>query len=569
MHIRWCISVLLGAAAMLLAIVCLPTAANAQGGNISISSVSFTDGDPDVLTVVADDANELPVETMTVDFCQASVSACSDSATPPPVLELPMQPESQSDTRQQTFDLTIPEGQSQGQLPPGTYSMAFDATDADETDTGLTAPNQADLSFVYTAVAVTATATPISYDDVLISGVVTGVPPGSLQPTGLSGVPVYLGDPTPGSTPIAKTEQGGSYSATVKLPSANRSYNVQVLGNQTWGAASVSIEPDATRVSAAVSPADFSYDGKLKATLTGTAYYRSDGSLHPLKDYPVQVTTGASHTTLTTNNKGQFSLTYPPADGAAWSVSVSGGLLHPARATGTIHVAVPLSIKSFSAVLRKSGVITASGCVAVTVPHFTAPDGLADIQYSLGRHGPWKPLGSAKLTISGGKSCRGDNRSYFSKRLRAIDSNAYYRAYLPATVNHRSAGSRSLYRWKYITRIWVKVSPRTVARNGKITISGTLKLWAHGGWRSYGKQQIWIVVRAPGKSEFIPLKKNIKVSAKGRFNTSVDAPNGGGWPNLEVVTAYYPGNSTHFVAFGKEICLRLKGAANRCPKDEE
>ncbi len=567
MHFRSCISVLLGAAAVLLAVVCLPAAAGAQG-MISISSVTFTNGNPDVLTVTADDANELAIETMTVDFCPSSVSTCSDST--PPVLQLPMVAESQSDTSQQTFDLTIPEGGSQGELLPGTYSMAFDATDADETDSGLTAPDQADLAFVYTGVAVTATATPISYNNaVTISGQVTGVLPGASQASGIDSVPVVLDDLTNSTeTQIATSAPDGTFSGQATLVPTDQ-YDVEVMENQSWGSASVSlptsVDEDTTSVSAQVTPEDFVYGSKVKATLTGTASYESDGQLEPLGDYPVEVTTGDSKTSLTTNSNGQFSLTYPPSDGAAWSVLVGDGvLLAQSQATGTIHVQVPLSVKSFSASLSTRELVTVSGCVAVTVPGFSAPDGIVIVQYSKGRYGPWQFLSWGQMTVAGGPSCHGDDRSYFTVTQLMPSASAYYRAYVPSTANYLSAESRAVYRWKYFTQIAsVSVSPLTVARNGKITVSGQLEVWL-SRWRDYGKQKVWIVIRLPGPTYYW-LRKNIKANADGRFKASTKARDG--WPNGALVSAYFPGNSTHFEAIGKLYCIRVRGAPDLCPKN--
>jgi hypothetical protein len=558
--------VLLGAATTaLLVTVCLPAAASTQD-NISILSAGPADGNPDQLIVTAADANELPA-SVTVDFCPASVSTCSDSAA---VLQLAMQAESQSNTDDQTFDLTIPEGQSQGELPPGTYSMAFDATDVDETDPGLTAQDQADLAFLYTTTITGAAATSYPGTSATISGQVTGVPPGSSSPVPLSDVPVYL---STSSEPVATTDSDGEYSAQVTLAAGTTEYSVDVQQSQTWGSAAASVplsrSIDRSRLSAQVSPEDFVYGSKVKATLTGTASYQSNGAWQPLSDYQIQVTVGSKKISVTTQASGQFSLTYPPSDGTTWSVQVGDGvLLSEATANGQIHVAVPLSFRSFSTSWAPANSITVSGCVDVTVPGFAAPDGSVEVQYARGRYGPWKVLSWSWLTVSGNPSCRGDDRSYFTITKHVPASNAYYRAYVPGTLNYLSKLSHSLYRWKYITQISSPdVAPRAVAKNGKITVSGRLQVWLRNAFRDYGKQTVGIVTLPPGATAWIWLK-SIKTSAKGAFKGTTKDPHG--WSNGALVSVYYLGNSTHFASVGvPAACIHVTGEPNLCGRDDD
>jgi hypothetical protein len=568
--------VLLGAATTLLVAVSVPAAASTQPDDISISSVSFANTSPAVLTVTVDDSNTTQtgpaqITSLTVYFCAASVSACSD--TTDPTLSLPVSPTAQPDSSgQTTIPVTIPEGSPPDGLPPGTYSLGFDATDSTgETDTGLTAQDQADLAFIYTGVAVTATATPISYGNTTetISGTVTGLPPGGSTAQGLGSVPVDLDDLSASTTTqIATTTATGTFTAQVTLTPADQ-YDVQVPEGQSWGSASISLPTSVdqylTSVSAAVTPENFIYGSSVKATLTGTASYESGGSSHPLKHYEIQVTTGDKVDNLETNAKGQFSLTYPPSDGAKWTVSVGGGvLLAPSVASGSIHVAVPLSFRWFFAKLSTDGNLTASGCLDVTVPGFSPPGGRVDIQYEVGRSGPWRLLTKGQLTASGGPSCRGRDQSYFTAMHHVTPSNAYYRAYVPATVNYLSAVSHTLYRWKYITGIFpLASSPSAVAKAGKITFSGRLKVYLNG-WRDYGNQKVWIIILRPGNTEWNPLTKNIATSARGQFKATIRAP--GGWPNGGKVSVYYPGNTTHFASAGTLFCIRVSGAPDRCPK---
>ncbi len=570
MHIRSCIAVLLGAATALVVVVCLPAAANTLGDNISLISAGPTSGNSDLLTVTADDANDLPIATLSVDFCPVSASPCDDQDAVVPTMD--MQVESQSDTSDQTFELTIPAGTGPGELPLGTYSMAFDATDADESDPALTAPDQADLAFIYTSVTVTATSTPISYNSsVTISGQVTGVLPGASQPSGIDSVPVVLDDLSTGVTTQVADTTSGAFSAQVTLAPTNQ-YDVEVLESQSYGSASVSlstsVDEDATSVSAQVTPEDFTYGSKVKATLTGTAYYQSNGK-HPLEDYPVQVTVGDTETTLTTNSSGQFSMTYPPSEGTSWSVLVGDGiLLAKSEANGSIHVAVPLSFQSFSAKWAPLNSITLSGCVDVTVPGFTAPGGIVEVQYSKGRYGPWKPLAEAWLTPAGGPSCRGDDQSYFTVNEQTPPSNAYYRAYIPGSVNYLSAISHSLYRWKDITRIYqLHAAPLKIAKNGKITLSGQLLVWLNGAFRDYGKQTVGIVTYLRGATAWRWLK-SIKTSANGDFKGTTKGLYGS-WSNGALVSAYYLGNGTHFASTGVTFCIRLTGAPNLCNKRDD
>jgi hypothetical protein len=559
--------VLLGAATALLVTVCLPAAASAQA-NISIVSAGPANGNPDVLTVVVDDANPSPgdqITKLTVDFCPASVSACSD--TTPPTFSLTVSPTAQPDAAgQTTIEVTIPEGSLPDALPPGTYSMAFDVTDSSpETDTGLTAPDQADLAFIYTTTITGSATTSYPGTSAMISGEVTGVPPGGTSPVPLSGVPVYL---STSSTPIAMTDGEGSYTAQVALTSGTTAYSVDVQESQTWGSAGVSVpvsrQTDATMVSAQVAPQDFVYGSKAKATLTGKASYQSNGHWQPLAGYPVQVTVGDKKASVITRADGQFSLTYPPSDGTNWLVVVgNGGLLGYSYANGVIHVAVPLAFKSFSATLSNRELITVSGCVGVTVPGFAAPGGIVVVQYRTSQHDPWNFLTWSQMTVSGGPSCHGDDRSYFTvTHVIPSPANTYYRAYVPATANYQSAASRALYRWRYFTQILsLKVSPLPVAKHGKITVGGQLQVYVKG-WRDYGKQDIWIVILAPGSTDWNWLTKNVEASADGQFKGTAKAK--GGWPNGALVTAYFPGNNTHFQAFGNAVCIKVTGEPNLC-----
>ncbi len=390
--------------------------------------------------------------------------------------------------------------------------------------------------------------------------------PGDSTQSGIGGEPVYLIDQdTSQSQQIATTASDGSYSAPVRL--STDSYVVTVNPDPANGVPSASSPPftpavtvDPTRLeSVAVRPPDLTY-GKAPGIMTGTAQYESGSGWVSLSDSSVQITVGRSApVTVPTSANGSFSYTVPTTEGTSWRV-VAGGtpLLAQAVASGSMHIAVPLSVGAFAATLTTLGVLDASGCVRVTVPHFSPPGTgtRIEIQYAAGRSGPWKTLGWLPIGSTARKSCRAAGEAYFSGALTARLASAYYRADYPGDVNFEHALSRAVRAWKYVTEVSsVRVSPRSVRSGGKITVSGRLRQFGRS-WTDYARQQILIILRPRGSKYWYWIYK-VTTSSAGWFSKRFTDPTSATW------SAEYKGNQTHLASVGASYYVPVHGKAPR------
>jgi len=560
MRLRSCLTAVIALSATMLTTFLVAGAASAAA-NITITQAGPTDSDPYVLTVVADDANNLQLTSMTAYLSSGATSVTVSN------LQYVSGPASA-----QTWTATAPVPQAD--LPPGTYTVTVDAVDADESDTGLAAP--APFSFSWTT-NVTATATPsvLTYNETTttISGQVTGDVPGSSypEPVGLAGVPVYVnlvnGDAGPWDEQIGTTESDGSFSGSVQLPSADGEYTVTVGATATMDAGGTSLattwEADAVELTGVtVTPQDFTYGANGVATVTGTLDYQdSVTGWQPLAGETIVMDAGPSDVQyITSNAKGQFTWTFTPdTDGTGWSIEAGGGnLLGVAQASGTVFDAVPVSLSSFSATLSPEAEVTAHACAVVSAPGFTAPQSYLDVQYASKPGGPWTYLGRVHLDQSQApSSCAGSTRSYFSGTVRARLASAYYRVFLPGSTSFQAHGSMSVHLSKYLTRIIsVSVSPRSVAHGGRMTVHGRLQQYKDGRWRDFAHQQVLIVVKPKGSKVWYWLRK-VKTNSSGYFSSRFVDPVSGDW------TAAYDGSRTDFASSGSIHYVTLKGSARQ------
>lgn len=535
-------TVLVGVAAMLLALAWIPSAAHAAI-NISVTSDN-NPGDPYMVQVQVNDGNGQQLSSMTVHLSSATTTD----------YPLTMQYASGAPDAQ-IWTGTIP----QTDLPPDTYTVTVDAADSTESDPGLAAPNP--IAILYTpTVTVQASPSALSYGDTstTLSGQVTGVVAGApgATPADLSGVSVLLFDANAGTeTQFATTQSDGTYSGQVQLTNLLDQYSVVVDSGPTMnsggsGPLPITINSDATRfVSAQVTPTDFVYGSGQPATLSGTLQYNNASTgWQPLPDVTVVAVAGQDVKNLTTDAQGQFTWSYSPdSDGTSWNIEAGGGnLFGVSQQSGTIHVAVPVQFTSFSASLNSFAQLKVKACAHVTAPGFNMPGSRLTVQYSTKPTGPWSTLGTIAMTTSGinvPSSCSSGADGYFHRTLNAKLANAYYRAYLPATVNNQAVASSPLHRWKYVTRIIsMKVSPTVVHRGGKLTVSGRLQQF-NGKWRSFSRQQILIILKPRGSKKWFWIKK-VRTSSTGHFTSTFVDP----------VTAYwsadYEGNATHFASGG-------------------
>lgn len=254
-RLRRSLSLLVSAAAVLLAMALLPGAAIAAGQISLLTSGSF--GDPYLIAVQVNDGNGLQLASLTVHIYSGTTD----------VYDVTDMAYWQGPASDQTWVAANPIPQAD--LPAGTYTTRVDATDADETDSGLTTGQQFDVAYT-----VTLTATPhtVSYGDstITMSGQVTGVVAGSpyTTPVGLAGVTITFADNGGPAQTIATTQSDGSYSAQVTLPvspdlcATNCSYFLTALASSTeygtYITPSITWAKVATRlVSVKVAPEDF------------------------------------------------------------------------------------------------------------------------------------------------------------------------------------------------------------------------------------------------------------------------------------------------------------------------
>lgn len=357
--LRLTVSAVLAGAGIVLGMVS-PAVAASAAANISILSAGpDSSGNPYNLTIVADDANGLPIQTMT---------AFVESASNQLVATVPMMPQSVSDPASQTW--VASPSIAETALPAGAYSVTVNVTDADESDNGLSPPAQGQqLSFVYVTSSLTATAAPPSVtqgsQQVTFSGTLTGTAPGTgSTPVGIANAPVDLSGAT--SNPVATTDTNGnfSYTATGVQPG---SYAFSVAAASAYPAASanVSVSAQQATTSMTVSPSPASVtQGMQTVTFNGTVTAAPPAPASPVgvgSGVPVYLSIGANgtRTQITTTNDANGDFSYPAhnvAPGTVYSFSVNSTPLYtaasvPAEVTA---VAAPTTIS----VTPSPGVVT-------------------------------------------------------------------------------------------------------------------------------------------------------------------------------------------------------------------
>lgn len=557
---RRVISALLSLSAALLGVAALPGSASAAV-NISVISAGPAAGNPAVISVEADDANGLQISSMTVHLFSGTTDVWDS-----PLGDMAYASGPDSD---QVWTATTPiaEGSGTGQLRPGTYTMTVDASDSSpETDNGLVPTGPDTLPFVWTGTALTASATALSFSNpttATISGTLTGVVNTSLAPAGIGGEPVLLVDQTTSSTPaqIATTASDGSFSGTAALNPADH-YIVQVAadaansvpatGSPTF---TTSVTPDATRlISVTVAPAHLTY-GKT-GRLTGTAQYDNAGTWTALPSATVQVSVGTHHLPpVQTDSTGGFSSAMPTKDGVAWQATIGPvtPYLQSAQASGTLTVAVPLTVRSFAASLSSGDSISASSCMQATVQGYGAPKTAVELQYSTGPRGPWKDLG--KIRTGHSSSCDSSNESYFTGSLSARLANAYYRADYVGDDHFQHVVSETVHAWKYLTSIRsFTVTPHSVGTGGTITVSG--QLWQQrGSWHTYGRQTVELRYRV-GKTKTWSLLGSVRTSASGKFTGRATVGPG---RYDAILDALYLGDKTHLRSQSSSVTIKVNG----------
>jgi hypothetical protein len=130
---------------------------------------------------------------------------------------------------------------------------------------------------------------------------------------------------------------------------------------------------------------------------------------------------------------------------------------------------------------------------------------------------------------------------------------AYYRAYSATSTDYASAASKAVLEWKYLTRIVsLKVSPGTVRKHGKITVSARLRQY-NRTWRDFRKQRIPIVLKPRGSKVWYWIVK-VTTSKTGFFSAKFTDPVSATW------SAQYNGGKSDFACIGAKKYVRLAAA---------
>jgi hypothetical protein len=537
----------MSAGVALLAVIAVPVSARAAS-NILVEWTQ-QQADPYMLKLDVNDSNGVQLSNLVLHV----YSGATD------VYDITDMTYTSGPTGQQFWTTAAPIPQAA--VPPGNYTLTADATDADETDLGLTAYG---MSITYTT-TLTQSAAPsvLSYGETgtTISGTLTGVIAGSPYanaPVPIAGAAISVSN-GPLTLPVGTTQSDGSYSGSVQLPSASDIYNVAAAGGSTWQGAlttlSTSLKMDATRlVAVKITPQDFTYGGTTPATITGTAEY--DDAItgwQPLQNHPVGLELNGANTptTVMTNGSGQFTWQSVPTNESPWWVGVGDGMvLAYGSATGPVPIAVPVRFSSFAYSLSPAAQLTVHGCVRSAVPGFRISGGPLQIQYSAGPSGPWITLGHLVRQRSQGCSING--QSYYNGSLPVVRAHAYYRSYVAATPYNKAAASSPVLLWKYVTRIInLHVSARTVRKGGKLTVSGRLQDYT-GSWQNLPRQQVQIVLEPKGSKSWYWIVI-VRTTSSGYFTGTFKDPVSASW------SAYYTGDGTHFVSGGAVYYVTVSG----------
>jgi hypothetical protein len=162
------------------------------------------------------------------------------------------------------------------------------------------------------------------------------------------------------------------------------------------------------------------------------------------------------------------------------------------------------------------------------------------IQYAAGPNGPWRTLTTAATSHD---SAQCGNGRAFTGALSARLNYAYYRAWYAganvAGTGYLAAASGRVLAWKYDDRITgFSVSPRTVAKGGKLTVKGQLQYYS-GNWRDYAGQTVYIILLGAHCPHWCYIAAP-STDSNGRFSATFVDPESATW------SAEFFGDSTHF-----------------------
>jgi len=396
--------------------------------------------------------------------------------------------------------------------------------------------------------------------NVTFAGTLTGVSPGGTNSVPIQNAPVEVSINGAAPIPIKATDVNGDFTYAVSGLSNKTSYAFSVASSATYTQATdnitVVVDQARTRIShIKVTPAHLKYG--QNATLRATVQYLNGQTWTALPGAAVHLAEGKTRLkTVTTASDGTFTATLPSTHGPAWTAVVNAAnLTLQTSAMGNLSIALPLTVKSFSAHLGVNDKISASGCLEVLAPTGEGPGTFVGIQYSSSARGPWRSLGTLPLhnRIGRNRTCRSDNESFFSGTLPAKLANAYYRADFAATYSFQAAVSKVVHAWKYPTRIVsFTASKHTISKNGTVRFKGRLEVRTKS-WRPWGGQTVVIEYNYKGTSIWNFLTEAI-TNSRGYFTASANGTTG----NFVAINyAMYGGNAKHLACLSRGVAVRI------------
>ncbi len=391
------------------------------------------------------------------------------------------------------------------------------------------------------------------HQTVVVSGTVSAVPAGTAVTIG------YENSSDAADQVVATTGASGGYQATIANPeAAAQTVTATVAATDSTDAASASAplgfsKDDVTITAGFASPV---VDAGLPDLMTGTVTYTSAGGQVPLAGMTLTLTTDAyfvpKSATVTTAADGSFSYLAPGTYGGSEDYTISSAatpFLNAAEQHASFDINLAAGITQFTGTLSAEHVLRFDACGGLAEPLADGPlFGPLYYQYATKASGPWRTLGVGRENENGPCFDAAYGANYPGK-FRAPPTAGYYRAYTPRVKGQTPAVSNVIHLWRYQAKITgFALTPRKVARNGKITVSG--RLWRRGTkWLADAKQKVTIEYRYHGKTYKL---RQLTTTSSGRFSGTFRVPRTARW------LAVYAGGRNQFSVATKpaEVTVR-------------
>jgi hypothetical protein len=521
---------------------------------ITIVSVSSPGGNVGQLTVVTESAS--PITSLTVHLVQGSTDlTVSDFNLPG------------TGTGQQTYvvqnPLTSTDPTSADFLPPGTYAATVDASDtAGDPDPQASAGQFPFLIQPTVTLAESPASINYGHQTVTFSGAATGVWPGATTAQPLPQVRLSIDGP---GGPSTTTDAGGDFTVAAKVtPGSFQAVIPSTPAIAGSGSALVQVSgtTDPVALTAALAKKTVRYN--QTDSVSGTVTYQPDpvdpaGPFVPLAGTTVTIqgsAPGSKPITTVTNASGDFTATLPKQTATGtWTVSAGGGpLLEQQQKTLTLHVQLPTAFRQVSISLNAFRQLSIKACLNVTSPGGSevATDPSVTLQYARSAKGPWKKLQTVK-PLNGIEYCKSGPTIWQSTATAPV-ANGYYRLSFAGNSGLESASGSAHHRWRYQTKITsFKITPRTVAAQGTVTVSG--RLWRHTkSWHPDTGRKVVVLFRYQGQWFFYTHepKTNSRGYFSGLFTVFVTSK----W------IAQYNGDKTHYASATKQLKVTATSGGN-------